>query len=102
MPTVPLLNQARQSLEIRLEPHDARLTVWRQPSDGGWYCSLDAPIGTTVVASRRIVTDSPILGRLQRDFASDLHCRSIQEDKIPGEPGKAPWGITHILSLEDG
>ena len=95
---IELLNLPRQSLAVRLDDTEGTLTVWRQPSDGGWYATLDWPAGTTVFAGRRLVTDGDLLRGLISGPRGALRVRPLGADLE--EPGEEPWGATHALRYE--
>ena len=58
---IPLADADRQQFDVRLGARIARLTVWRQPSDGGWYISVERPVGTRLASGRRLVDEGAVL-----------------------------------------
>ena len=58
---VPLFDLDRQSLIVRLGAMDCRIRVWWQPSDGSWFGSLEVPVNSPAVVSRRLTVDSGLL-----------------------------------------
>ena len=69
---IPLLDVPHQSLIVRLAGQEAKLTVRYQPYDNAWYASLEFPVGTPVVSSRRLVSGGKLLEGLAVDFAGDI------------------------------
>ena len=92
---VPLLNVDRQSLIIRIDDTDCRLTVWYQPASPGWYADLEAPAGTPIVQGVRLAVGTGILERIPNPLNSDLVM--VASGQGSPEPGTAPWGTTHDL-----
>ena len=93
MPTeVPLLNAPQQSLTVILGDQETALKVWRQPSDGHWYVTIEAPPGTAIAVGRKLVPNVGVLGLTTRPFLGDL--APFGPD---GDIGKEPWGETHKL-----
>ena len=95
---IPLIVADRQSLIVRLSGIECRLQVWYQPGDGGWYASLEIPVGTPVSAGRRLTRDSAMLARQVPAIPGDIYCRVL--DAGAGDPGRLPWGVSHELRYE--
>ena len=96
---IPLQNIDRQKLTTSVSDFIVLIEVWRQPSDGSWYCSIESPPNTRIVSGRRIVIDEPIsVNSPKSKFDGDFFCRSTSVQKL--EPGITPWGNTHNLIYE--
>ena len=91
-----LQNLDRQSLIVRAGGVDCRLSVWWQPLDSGWYATLEVPVNTVVVRSRRLVAGAGLLDRLPDILDGGnftLFGFAVQED-----PGRDAWEVpTHGL-----
>ena len=98
MQRLPLSNDARQSLVTSLEGQEVLLRLWWQPSDTSWYATLEMPVGTPLIAGRRLALDEPIIGTRPTAFAGDIYCRRV--GVTAEEPARRPWGITHALIFE--
>lgn len=97
---IPLLDAARQSLIVRLADRDCRIFVWWQPSDEGWWASLEVPANTPVVRSRRLAVNTGLLDRIRDVLPGNLVCRVLGGPVI--DPGRQAWGTpaTHGLIWE--
>ena len=96
---IPLQNIDRQKLSTSVSSFIVQIEVWYQPSDQGWYCSIESPPNTKIVSGRRIVIDEPIaINAPKSKFDGDFYCRSTSIFK--NQPGRTPWGITHLLLYE--
>lgn len=84
---IPLANVDRQSLTCTLGDSLHKVTVWQQPSDKGWYISIEKPPGTALAQGRRIT--------LGEAFSGGFKCVSLSA--AASEPGDDPWGATHAL-----
>ena len=69
---LPLIDADRQSLIVRLDGRDCRVSVWWQPFDGAWYGGIEVPVNTQIVRGRRLVTDSGLLDRIEGVLAGNL------------------------------
>ena len=94
---IPLLNVDRQSLTTNVGSHIANITVWQQVSDGYWYASIEAPVGTPLASGRRINLDEPVIGQ-NPTLDGDFFCRSLSS--LHNEPTDEPWDNTHVLLYE--
>ena len=96
---IPLINTDRQSLIVRLAGQDCRVTVWWQPSDSSWWGSLEVPVNTPVVRSRRLALNSGLLDRLGGVLPGNLVLRELGGAGL--EPGRDAWTRpTHSLVWE--
>ena len=93
---IPLIDTDRQSLIIRLADIDCRLTVFWQPSDVAWYATLEVPVNTIVVSSKRLAVDSGILDRVKDILPGNIFCRALESERA--EPQRDAWRRpTHAL-----
>ena len=90
MLSIPLLNIQKQVLRVNLDGQNTQLTVAYQPSDRGWYMTLEYPIGTVLAAGRRL-TERSYLGSPAGEFRGDFHVDGA------GAYGPEMWGNTHHL-----
>ena len=96
---VPLGNIDRQELTTQLGEDLCKIEVWRQPSDGHWYCSIESPPNHRIVSGRRMVLDEPVMGVTSREKPlGDFYVRS--SSTLKQEPGAEPWGNTHFFHYE--
>ena len=96
---IELLDADRQSLEVRLGGIDCQLFIWWQPLDSSWYGSLEVPINTPAVQSRRLMTDTGLLDRLPHLLPGNLMTRSTSVDRLP--PSRDAWARgSHALVWE--
>ena len=88
---LPLIDADRQSLIVRLDNKDCRVTVWWQPSDESWYASLEVPTNTLIVTGRRLALNAGILDRLEGDaiLPGNIVCREIGESGL--DPARDAW-----------
>lgn len=92
---IPMLDTPRQTLILTLGGQEARLTVWWQPIDSGWYGSLESPPGRAIVTSRRINSGSGLIGQTRTPFVGDIFC--VASGIGVGEPALHAWESTHTL-----
>ena len=93
---IPLLPVNRQSVIIRLDDRDCRVTVWWQPSDASWYGSLEVPANTPVVQSHRLGRNIGLLDRIADILPGNIVLRELGDEGI--EPGIDAWERpTHAL-----
>ena len=88
---VPLVDVDRQSLIVRLDGQDCRVRVWWQPFDAAWYASLEVPVNTPVVQSRRLVAGSGLLDGYAGVLAGNLVLRALDEDSAIQDPARDAW-----------
>lgn len=88
---IPLVDVDRQSLIVRLDGQDCRVRVWWQPFDGAWYASLEVPINTPVVQSRRLVVGSGLLDGYAGVLAGNIVLRALDEDSAIQDPVRDAW-----------
>ena len=93
---VPLLDADRQSVIVRLNNIDCRVSAWWQPSDSSYYGSLEVPVNTNVVRSRRIAVNSGLLDRVRDVLPGNLVFRAL-EDGTPEAKRGAFAAPTHGL-----
>ena len=97
--TVPLLDRDRQSLIVRLDGRDCRIRIWWQPSDAGWWGSLEVPTNTAVVTGRRIALNAGLLDRVEGVLPGNLVMRDLGGAGV--EPGRGAFrDQTHALRWE--
>ena len=97
-----LIDALRQSLIIRLDDFDCRLSLWWQPRDEAWYASLEVPTNTKLVESQRLATNSGILDRVSSPLSGNIICRRLDVIDTFLEPGREAWSKpTHILVWEN-
>ena len=99
---VPLLpDPARQSLIIRLNDVDCRLSVWWQPWDEAWYGSVEAPVNSRIATARRLAVNAGILDRAVSPLSVNIVCRVLDSADDRLEPGREAWSLpTHGLFIE--
>ena len=99
---IPLLPEpARQSLIVRLQDIDCRLTVWWQPWDEGWYGSLEVPVNAPVVQARRLAANAGLLDRVVSPLTLNVVCRPLDSSDDRLEPGRNAWAEpSHGLFVE--
>ena len=96
---IPLIDADRQSLVVRLDNQDCRISVWWHPSDQSWWGSVEVPVNTPIVQSRRLGTGIGLLDRLEGKVSGNIVCRSSVA--IKDEPRRDAWGTkTHLLYWE--
>ena len=96
---IPLLDADRQSLIVRLDGRDCRIRVWWQPSDSGWWGSLEVPTNTPAVTGRRLSLNAGLLDRLDGILAGNLVLRDLGGAGV--EPGRDAFRAgTHALRWE--
>ena len=71
----------RQSLIVRLDGQDCRVTIFWQPSDESWWGSLEVPTNTPAVQGRRLPVNAGLLDRIGGVLAGNIVMRG------QGEPG---------------
>ena len=86
---LPLINADRQSLIVRIADQDVRIHIWWQPSDSGWWASLEVPVNTPAVSSRRLGLNSGILDRITDILPGNLVLRELGSEGL--EPGRDAW-----------
>lgn len=103
--TIPLIDADRQSMRLRLPGPDGtfidcRLLWWWQPSDGGWWASLEVPTNTRVVSSRRMGTNVGLLDGLTGLVAGNIVLRTTAVGGT-AEPTRSSFRDgTHVLRWE--
>ena len=96
---VPLIDTSRQSLILRLADQDCRVRVWWQPSDLSWWGSIEVPVNTPAVQSRRLALDAGILDRITDVLPGNLVMRELGNAGL--EPDRNAWSRpTHGLFWE--
>ena len=96
--TVPLLSVDRQSVVMRLDGVDVRIRVFYHPSDESWYATVEVPVGSPAVSSRRVRVNEGLFGLVKGEVSGDIFCRALGTGR--GDPGREPWGQTHVLRYE--
>ena len=97
--TIPLGDHDRQSLIVRLDGKDCRIRVWWQPSDSGWWASLEVPVNSPAVTGRRLSLNSGILDRIEGVLNGNLVLRDLGGAGV--EPPRSAWrNQTHALRWE--
>lgn len=98
---VPLLDLDRQSLIVRIAGVDTRLFVFWQPSDNAWYASVERPVNTPVVTSRRVATNAGLLDHLPGIAPGNLVCRAVDDNSAFRDPQRDAWErVTHAILWE--
>ena len=101
MNIIPVQNVPNQTFVVRLGRQSTRFHIWRQSRDGGWYASIESPIGAQLVSGRRISIGQE-LGPLA-GFRGSIVCAVPPGVVADGsEPGANPWGVTHVLVYNEG
>ena len=96
---LPLIDADRQSLIVRIADQDLRIHIWWQPSDSGWWASLEVPVNTPAVSSRRLGLNSGILDRITDILPGNLVLRELGSEGL--EPGRDAWSRpTHSVFWE--
>ena len=91
----------RQSLIVRLDDIDCRLSVWWQPLDSAWYGSLEIPVNTPIAQARRLAVNAGILDRAVAPISGNIVCRALDSADARSEPGISAWSTpTHALFYE--
>ena len=93
---MPLLDADRQSVIVRLNNIDCRVSAWWQPSDSSYYGSLEVPVNTNVVRSRRLAVNSGLLDRVRDVLPGNVVFRAL-EDGTPEAKRGAFAAPTHGL-----
>ena len=97
--SIPLIDTDRQSLIVRLADQDCRIRIWWQPSDQGWWGSLEVPTNTPAVRSRRLALNSGLLDRITDVLPGNLVMRELGNEGL--EPGRDAWARpTHGMFWE--
>ena len=95
----PLLDVDRQDLVVRLAGIDCLISVWWQPSDASWYGSLEVPVNTPAVSSRRLMLNAGLLDRITDVLPGNIVCRELGEEGL--EPNRDAWARpTHGIMWE--
>ena len=99
---IPILpDPARQSLIVRLDDTDCRLSIWWQPWDEAWYGSVEAPVNSRVATARRLAVNAGILDRAVSPLSVNIVCRVLDSADDRLEPGREAWSLpTHGLFVE--
>ena len=96
---IPLIDTSRQSLILRLAEQDCRVRVWWQPSDLSWWGSIEVPVNTPAVQSRRLALNAGLLDRITDVLPGNLVMRELGNAGL--EPGRNAWSRpTHGLFWE--
>ncbi len=96
---IPMLDEDRQSLILRLDDQDCLLTVWWQPSDQSWWGSLEAPVNEPAVQGRRLALNAGLLDRISDILPGNIVMRAAGGSG--DEPGRNAWREkTHTLRWE--
>lgn len=102
---IPLIDTDRQSLILRLPDStganiDIRLSIWWSPSDSGWWGSIEAPINTQAVSSRRLGLNCGLLDSIYNVLDGNIVMRATGEF-VQDEPTRASLvSGEHILRWE--
>ena len=96
---IPMLDEDRQTLILRLDDRDCLLTVWWQPSDESWWGSLEVPINEPAVQSRRLALNAGLLDRIADVLPGNIVMRAAGGSGA--EPARDAWREqTHTLRWE--
>ena len=96
---IPLIDTDRQSLILRIDDRDCRLRVWWAPSDESWWASIEVPVNTPAVMSRRLALNAGILDRIADVLPGNIVMREL--GGAGAEPGRDAWARpTHALVYE--
>ena len=82
---IPLDDHDRQSLIVRIAGQDCRIRIFWQPSDpdgGSWWGSLEVPIDTPVVTSRRLGLNIGLLDRIEDVLPGNIVLRELGGDGL--------------------
>ena len=79
-PIVDLIDADRQSVQLSLpdingEDVDCLLRVWWSPSDSGWWASIEIPVNTPAVSSRRLGLNCGLLDHVDHLLAGNFVMR---------------------------
>jgi hypothetical protein len=97
--TIPIEDHDRQSLIVVLAGLEVRIRIWWQPSDGGWWASLESPPDVPVVSGRRLALNAGLLDRIDGILAGNLVMRDL--GGVGVEPGRGAFGTgTHAIRWE--
>ena len=88
---VPLLDLDRQSLIVRLNNQDSRVTVWWQPTESSFYADLEVPVNTVVTRSRRLVVNGGLLPDGSPVLPGNVVLRAIDDDSAIREPDRGAF-----------
>ena len=98
---LPVEDLYRQAFITRLAGRDCRIRVWYQPSDGGWYGSLEVPANTPVVTARRVAVNAGLLDGVLGVLPGNIVCRARDDSSEARDPDLFAWGRgTHGLYWE--
>ena len=99
---IPLIDTDRQSLIVRIADQDCRLRVWWSPSDESWWASIEVPVNTPAVMSRRLALNAGILDRIVDVLPGNIVMRALGGEGGAGaEPTREAWALpTHALMWE--
>lgn len=92
---IPIVPNTNQRLTCVLDGQEISLRLWWQPSDTGWYATMEFPRGTPLVRGRRISLYSGLLDYLVTPFRGNIYCIEITGGFT--EPSLDSWGISHQL-----
>ena len=96
---IPLIDADRQSLIVRLNDIECRIRIWWQPSDSSWWGSLEVPVNTPAVLSRRLAVNTGLLDRIDDVLPGNIVMRSLGGEVF--EPRRDAWSRpTHALMWE--
>lgn len=96
---IPLGDHDRQSVIVRLADHDCRIRVWWQPSDLGWWASVEVPTNTPQVTGRRMSLNAGLLDRIVDVLPGNLVMRHLGGGTE--EPGRSAFRDgTHAIRWE--
>ena len=98
MEEIPLIAVDRQRVVVRLGSTDVALTIFYQPRQGQWYCSVELPPGTPYAVGRQMDVDVDVLGGLEHPLGGRLVVRDTSN--AARELGENPWSGTHRLVYE--
>ena len=98
MQLLNISSAARQSFTTVLDGQTVKMALWWQPSDKGWYASVEFPVGVALALGRRVVLDEPIIEARPVGFLGEIYCRKLIPEDTP--PGRDAWGHTHQLVYE--
>lgn len=95
---IPVTNSPRQSLTVVLDGQEMAISIWYQPSDEGWYISVEHPVATPAVTGRRLNSGTSVFADLLSPIRGDIHVVG------PDDMGDAPWGdegTHHLIWFDD-
>ena len=91
--SIPLSNDARQTVSTALDGQMVDMDVWWQPSDEHWYISLlFQNEDTAIIAGRRMLHEIDVLAGVATSFSGSITPLGVSE-----VIGRNAWGITHEL-----